>query len=67
MPKLALTALAASLMLSTPFYSADARSEGVDLISGAQREYKAGHFAEALAKMKAADRNVSMTLKHLVS
>jgi hypothetical protein len=54
-PKLALTALASSLISSAPIYSATARSEAVDLITGAQRDYKAGRFADALAKIKAAD------------
>ena len=54
-PKVALTALAASLISSTPIYSATARSEAVDLMTDAQRDYKAGRFADALTKMKAAD------------
>ena len=55
MTKLALIFVTASLLSSVPFYSATARNEAVDLINGAQRDYKAKRFADALEKAKAAD------------
>ena len=54
MTKLALMFVAAFLISPGPSYSATAH-DVVDLINGAQRDYKAKRFTDALEKAKAAD------------